>query len=78
MVTLREKGGALVGQITEEQFQFLQDALEEESESDEDYYLTPDTIDMLADDGADEGLVELLRNAIGERDELEIRWEKRQ
>lgn len=78
MITLREKSSnRLIGQVTEEQFQFLHDHLEEESENDEDYFLTPDTIDMLADDGADEALVELLRNALGEKDDLEIRWEKR-
>jgi hypothetical protein len=78
MITLREKSsGRLIGQVTEEQFQFLHDHLEEESESDDDYFLTPDTIDMLADDGADEALVELLRNALGEKDDLEIRWEKK-
>lgn len=77
VITLREKtSGRLVGQVTETQFEFLQDKLVEESESDNDYYLTPDTIDLLADDGADEGLVELLRNALGDRDEIEIRWEK--
>lgn len=78
MITLREKSsGRLIGQISEEQFRFLQDQLEEESETDEDYYLTADTIDMLADDGADEALVELLRNALGDKDDLEIRWEKK-
>lgn len=77
VITLREKtSGRLVGQVTETQFEFLQDKLVEESESDNDYYLTPDTIDLLADDGADEGLVVLLRNALGDRDEIEIRWEK--
>ncbi|HEX5036348.1 MAG TPA: galactosyldiacylglycerol synthase [bacterium] len=78
MITLREKASnRLIGQVTEEQFQFLNDHLEEESENDDDYFLTPDTIDMLADDGADEALVELLRNALGEKDDLEIRWEKK-
>jgi hypothetical protein len=78
MITLREKqSGRLIGQISEQQFQFLQDQLEEETETDDDYYLTADTIDMLADDGGDEALVELLRNALGDRDDLEIRWEKK-
>jgi hypothetical protein len=78
MITLREKtSGRLIGQVTEEQFQFLQDYLEEESENDDDYYLTADTIDMMADDDADEGLVDLLRNALGDQDDIEIRWEKK-
>lgn len=79
MITLREKGtNQLIGQINETQLKFLQDHLEEETETDDDYYLTPDTIDMLADEeDSDEALIELLRKALGDKDELEIRFERK-
>lgn len=72
----RADGGRPIGSITEEQLQFLIDALEEESSTDKDYYLTGATIDMLEDDGAEPELVALLREAIGERESIEIRWSR--
>ncbi len=68
--------GAALGRITDEQFTFLEDHLEEESEDDQDYYLSAATIDVLAEDGADAELVALLRKALGDRDGVELRWER--
>jgi hypothetical protein len=62
--------------ITDEQFRFLLDELEEESPTDTDYYLDVATVDMLEDDGADPALVGLLRQLLGGRDGLEIRWQR--
>jgi hypothetical protein len=66
--------GATVGTITDAQLEFLMDQLEEESDEDQDYYLTVDTIDAFEEAGAEPALLTVLRNAIGERDEMEIRW----
>lgn len=68
--------GALLGEITEEQLQFLEDELEEESEGDTDYYLNSDMVEMLAEAGAGAALLDLLRRAIGEKGEVEIRWSR--
>ena len=68
--------GTRLGTITDEQLQFLIDSLEEESTEDKDYYLTADTIDMLEEDGADPQLVGLLRQALGGRDGMDVRWER--
>ena len=67
--------GAPVGEITEDQLQFLTDELEEESTEDRDYWINRDTVDMLESHGADAQLVEILRRALGQREEMEIRWE---
>jgi len=76
MIHLYDKDNdSLLGEISEEQFDFLMEHLEEESESDQDYYLTQDTVDFLEEEGADEGLLATLRKALGDRDEVEIRWE---
>jgi processive 1,2-diacylglycerol beta-glucosyltransferase len=63
-----------LGTISDEQFQFLVDQLEEESPEDQDYYLNRDTLLHFEEVGADPELVVLLRTALGNRDEMEIRW----
>jgi processive 1,2-diacylglycerol beta-glucosyltransferase len=69
-----ERGGS-IGAISDDQLQRLVDSLEEESPTDQDYYLTSATIDLLEDDGADPELVRILRDALGEREGMDIRWE---
>jgi processive 1,2-diacylglycerol beta-glucosyltransferase len=64
----------LVGTITDEQLQFLADQLEEESADDTDYYITADTLDLLAQAGADAGLIHVLREALGGREGVEVHW----
>jgi hypothetical protein len=69
--------GELIGQITEADLQVLVNALEEESTQDRDYYIDTATIDVIADGRATEHLVALLRKALGARDGVDIRWERR-
>jgi processive 1,2-diacylglycerol beta-glucosyltransferase len=77
MVQLRDKEtGALLGSISDEELQFLVDNLEEEWDGDTDYYLNGTTIEMLNDAGADEGLIELLTKALGDKEGVEIEWLK--
>ncbi len=77
MFKLRDtENGAVIGVITDDQFQFLIDHLEEESEQDQDYYINRDTLEMFEEEEADPALVELLRKGLGNRDEMEIRWSK--
>lgn len=65
---------APLGTITEAQLEFLMDELEEESSTDRDYFINVATVDMLEEDGADPALLALLRSALGDREEMEIRW----
>jgi processive 1,2-diacylglycerol beta-glucosyltransferase len=75
MVTLYDNAtGHVLGTISDAQLKFLTDQLEEESSGDQDYYLTADTLEMLEQQGADAPLLTLLRNALGDRDDLEVRW----
>jgi hypothetical protein len=67
----------LVGSITEAELQVLIDRLEEESETDQDYYIDQPTIDMLGDGTATDHLMQLLRNALGSAEGVEIRWQRR-
>ncbi len=77
MIQLRDKEtGASIGDITEEQLQFLIDHLVEESEEDTDYYLDRATLDMLREKGLDASLLKLLEVALGDREDLEIEWSR--
>ena len=77
MINLRDNDTkALLGSISEDELQFLVDNLEEEWEGDTDYYLNRTVIDALAEAGAEKALIELLNKALGDRDGVEIVWEK--
>ena len=77
MINLREKDtDKELGSISEVQFQFLVDQLEEESMDDNDYAISKTLLDYFESQGADPELVSLLRNALGERDEMDIVWSK--
>jgi processive 1,2-diacylglycerol beta-glucosyltransferase len=67
----------LIGSITEADLQVLVDALEEESLDDHDYYIDAATVDVIADGRATEHLVNLLRAALGAKDGIDIRWQRR-
>lgn len=69
-----KKTSQFLGQITDAQLQVLIDQLEEESGEDQDYYLNRETLDMLTQAGADQQLLAIIRAALGESGEGEIRW----
>lgn len=77
MIELFDKdSGDRLGEISEEQLQFLIDQLEEESASDQDYYINLPTLMLFEQKGADDELLELLRQAMGERVEMDIVWRR--
>jgi hypothetical protein len=77
MIAVRDKEtGADLGTISEEQLQFLVDQLEEEYAEDRDYYINQTMLDVMRQNGADPGLVDLLSKAIGDRDGVEIEWSR--
>ena len=67
----------LIGSITEADLKVLQDHLEEESLDDQDYYIDRATIDVIGDGQATEHLMRLLRAALGDKESIDIRWERR-
>ena len=67
----------LIGSITEADLQVLVDALEEESLDDHDYYISAATLDVIADGRATEHLVKMLRTALGSKDGVDVRWQRR-
>ena len=77
LIELRDKdSNQLLGTIGDDDLRFLVDELEEESPTDQDYYFDAATVDMLEEDGAPASLVSLLRQVLGAKDGMEIRWER--
>ena len=68
--------GDELGTIAESDLRFLIDNLEEETSDDRDYYLRPETLVMLAERGGSEALMSILSGALGDREGLEIRWQR--
>ncbi len=66
----------MLGTITQEQLKFLVAQLEEESTTDQDYYIDAATIEMLQTAGADPDLLQLLQDGLGDRTGIEILWEE--
>lgn len=63
-----------VAELTEEQLDFLIEHLEEEWSEDRDYYINRDMVAMLEQRGADSGLLRILQDALGDKDEVEVLW----
>jgi hypothetical protein len=77
LIQLRDKdSNQLLGTIGDDDLRFLVDELEEESPTDQDYYFDSATVDMLEEDGAPASLVSLLRQVLGSKEGMEIRWER--
>ncbi len=67
----------LLGEITDLDLAFMVDQLEEEWAEDHDYYINWPTVDLFETKGASALLLALLRSALGDRDDMEIRWSRR-
>ncbi len=77
MIQVYDKNtGVVLGAITQEQLKYLVAQLEEESTTDQDYYIDAATIEMPQTAGADPDLLQLLQDALGERKGMEILWEE--
>ncbi|MGH7636254.1 MAG: galactosyldiacylglycerol synthase [Gemmatimonadaceae bacterium] len=75
MPTLRDKeADRLLGHISDDDLQFLIDQLEETSDSDTDYWIDTNTVQLLEDEGGSAELIGLLRAALSGRDGFEMEW----
>ena len=63
-----------LGDISDLEFQFLEDNLEEESVSDTDYTISRLTLEFLRGSGISDHLAALLTAALGDADEVEIEF----
>jgi anti-anti-sigma regulatory factor len=68
--------GTVLGDISEEDFLFLVDQLEEESSHDTDYFIDLATVEILESAGGGGSLVSMLRSAVGSSDGIDIAWKR--
>jgi hypothetical protein len=71
----------LIGEIPQEQLDFLLDSLVEEDSQDRDYFVDQNTIEMLEEDLEDvedkapgQAVIALLKEALGEKEGIDIYW----
>jgi len=77
MINLHDKNTQeLIGEISEEQLHFLIDELVEEDSTDQDYYINRDQLDQFEKKGGNEALIQMLRDAMGTKEDLDIIWSK--
>jgi hypothetical protein len=67
---------SLLGEIDENELQFLVDQMEEESTKDQDYSITKMEIAYFTQNGASPHLISLLNEALGEQQEVIILWSR--
>ena len=79
MYTLRDRDtGDLIGAVSADQLQFLEEFLEVDGASDDhEYVITADLIDMLEEEGAGTYLLRMLRDALDDRDGMAVEWTAR-
>jgi hypothetical protein len=68
--------GTHVGSLTHGQFAAVASHLESESTRDDNYDLTPATLELLANSGTEAEAVAVLQRALGGRPGMDIRWVK--
>ncbi len=78
MIALRNKGtGELIGHITESDLAILVKVLEEESSTDQDYYLDAETLNLIQEqDVYSAPAVAMLRAALGDQEGIDIVWSR--
>jgi hypothetical protein len=77
MIALKIKNsGEYIGSLSEAQLQYLIDELVEEHGEDQDYWLNRAQVEIFKEKGADPSLIALLESALGDGDEVEVKWEK--
>jgi len=75
MILLRNKGtSASLGTITDDDLTFLIDMLEEEDSEDRDYWIDKTTLEYFEENSCGDHLMEILREAVGESEGIEIEW----
>lgn len=76
-IRISEKAtGNAIGEVSEQDFEILTGHMEEESSTDQDYYVESTAIDAIEHLGASSQFVALLRNAVGSSEGIDIVWSR--
>lgn len=71
-----KESGRILGQISERDLEILIGHMEEESSTDQDYYVEPLAIAALEQLGASSEFIALLREALGSSEGVDIVWSR--
>jgi len=66
----------VIGSVTDEELDEIVDALTEESDDDQDYYIDADTIEYLEGLDISPHVIALLKTALGGKESIEFEWVK--
>lgn len=69
-----DQTGEYLGDVEEEDIDFLIEQLEEESDEDRAYYINQDTVTMLRSNGASQELLAALERALSAAGEADVTW----
>lgn len=69
-----DQTGEYLGDVEEEDIDFLIGQLEEESDEDRAYYINQDTVTMLRSNGASQELLAALERALSAAGEADVTW----
>jgi hypothetical protein len=76
MIKLYNKANqTFLSNISDEQLKVLVNYFEEESQSDQDYWINQDDLLNLQEQGADETLLSILKTALGDAEDMDIEWQ---
>ncbi len=67
-------GNQKIAELVDNDLLCMQTLMEEESSKDRDYFIDLSTVDMLRNAGATEGLLDVLTQAIGESEGVDVEW----
>lgn len=76
MIQIIGQGGAVAGEISEEQLAVLREQFEEEGAADDDYWVDEPTLSVMEESGADARLIAILRAAVAPASKGEVRWSR--
>ena len=75
MIVLRNKDTSVsIGTISDDDLKFIIDMLEEEDSEDRDYWIDNTTLEYFEENSCGDHLMEILREAVGEGEGIEIEW----
>ncbi|MGL4611411.1 MAG: galactosyldiacylglycerol synthase [Trueperaceae bacterium] len=64
-----------LGEISEADVAFMKAQMEEEFESDQDYYIHKSLLEIWQTQGASDALIALLSTAMSDKEDINVRWE---
>ena len=66
----------IIGTVSDEELDEIIDALEEETEDDQDYYVDANTLDYMEGLNVSANVLAMLKTALAAKESIDIEWDK--